>query len=235
MAGFSFMKLYPVHLLLEGKRVLIVGGGEVAAAKARALLEGGAAVRLVAPEIGAEVKELTGQAGVAIELREFTPEDLEEVWMAIAATDRHELNQFVFELAERRKILVCSVDQPSRSNFIAPAVLRRGDLLITVSTSGRAPALAARIRNYLGEIFGEEYGLILDRLRVVRERLKEEYPDFHRRRQAWYRLIDTKVLPALRRREMPSLELENQAVPRSAADVKESSPLTSGEEEGGIK
>ena len=188
------MRLYPVHLLLEGKRALVVGGGEVAAAKARAMLEAGATVHVIAPELSPEMKELADLSSLSIDRREFAREDLQGIWIAIAATDRPEVNQIVFEEAERRNILVCGVDDPSRSNFIVPAVLRRGDLLLTVSTSGRAPALSSRIRDYLGEIFGEEYAHLMVRLGAIRERLKREYPDPARRREAWYRLIDTRII-----------------------------------------
>src|SRR5439155_277120 len=92
---------------------------------------------------------------------------------------------------------------PARSNFIVPAVLRRGDLVVTVSTSGVAPALAARLRDFIGEILGDEYAEVLDRLRLAREELKSRYPDFEERREAWYRLLDTEILPALQRGERP--------------------------------
>ena len=105
--------------------------------------------------------------------------------------------------AEARGILCCAVDDPARSNFIVPAVLRRGDLVVTVSTSGVAPALAARLRDFIGEILGDEYAEVLDRLRLAREELKSRYPDFEERREAWYRLLDTEILPALQRGERP--------------------------------
>jgi siroheme synthase-like protein len=206
------MKLYPVHLLLEGKPALVVGGGEVAAAKAKTLQESGATVRVIAPELSPQMRELAGLSGLSVDQREFTPEDLRDIQIVIAATDLPEVNQAVFEEAQRRGILVCSVDDPSRSNFVAPAVLRRGDLVLTVSTSGRAPALASRIRDCLGEIFGEDYAYLLVRLGDIREQLKREYPDRTRRREAWYRLIDTRILPALRRREPVSLESDSGAV-----------------------
>jgi siroheme synthase-like protein len=171
--------------------------------------------------------------GLSIDQREFTPEDLRDIRIVVAATDRPEVNQAVFEEAQRRDILVCSVDDPSRSNFIAPAVLRRGDLLLTVSTSGRAPALASRIRDCLGEIFGEEYAHLLVRLGDIRERLKMEYPDIARRREAWYRLIDTRILPALRRREPVSLDGDSGAEPELSDSTNSASlQATSGGKKG---
>ena len=172
------------------------------------MLEAGATVHVIAPELSPEMKELADLSSLSIDRREFAREDLQGIWIAIAATDRPEVNQIVFEEAERRNILVCGVDDPSRSNFIVPAVLRRGDLLLTVSTSGRALALSSRIRDYLGEIFGEEYAHLMVRLGAIRERLKREYPDPARRREAWYRLIDTRIIPALRGCQTVWLEAE---------------------------
>src|SRR5437667_1584657 len=199
------MKLYPVHVLLEGKTALVVGGGPVAAAKAGALLQSGARVRVIAPQCSREMAELIESAGLPREPREFTRADLDDVRVVLAATNRPELQQEIFEEAEARGILCCAVDDPGRSNFIVPAVLRRGDLVVTVSTSGVAPALAARVRDIIGETLGDEYAQVLDQLRVVREELKSLYPDFAQRREAWYRLLDTEILPALRRGEMPRL------------------------------
>jgi siroheme synthase-like protein len=204
------MKLYPVHLKLEGKKALVVGGGEVASAKARALLDGGAEVKIVAPHCSDEMRNLIETFQLSCELRPFVAEDLIGVWIVVAATDDLELHQLIFREATARNLLLCVADDPAHSNFIVPAVLRRDELVVTVSTSGKAPALAVRIRDYLGEILGEQYGQVLERLGSIRERLKRQYPDFARRREAWYRLLDTEVMPQLRRGELPSLEASQQ-------------------------
>src|SRR5262245_8417418 len=200
------MKLYPVHLKLEGKQALVVGGGEVACVKARALLDGGAVVKIVAPHCSDEMRTLIENFHLSCELRPFAAADLTNVWIVVAATDDPELHELIFREATARNLLLCVADDPAHSNFIIPAVLRRDELLVTVSTSGKAPALAVRIRDFLGEILGEQYGQVLKRMGSVRERLKMQYPDFARRREAWYRLLDTEVMPQLRRGELPSLE-----------------------------
>lgn len=206
------MKLYPVHLQLEGKQTLLVGGGPVAAMKANALLQGGANVRVIATALSDEMNGLAKQFALNTEVREFVPNDLDNVWLVVAATDSPEVHQQVYEAATRRDMLVCIVDDPSRSNFIVPAVLRRGDLLVTVSTSGIAPALASRLRDFLGEIIDGQYGEVLVKLHAVREHLRQEYPDFAERRRAWYQLLDSEVLPALRRGEAPSLQRYDRKV-----------------------
>jgi precorrin-2 dehydrogenase/sirohydrochlorin ferrochelatase len=201
------MRTYPAQLKVEGKQALVVGGGPVAAAKARALLEGAARVRIVAPRLSSEMEQLIREARLQWIARDFVPGDLDSVWIVVGATDDPAVCQRIFEEAERRRVLVCVADDPARSNFILPAVLRRGELVVTVSTSGTAPALAARLRDYLGEILGDQYGAVLPLLGSLRDELKARYPEFEERRAAWYRLLDTEVLPALRRGELPTLRV----------------------------
>ncbi len=205
------MKLYPVHLRLEGRSVLVLGAGAVAAAKVRGLIEGGARVRVIAPNLSAEMQQLVTQPGVTVERRLFRPADLDGVWLAVAATDDPQTQSTISREAETRKILLCIVDDPARSSFVAPAVLRRQELLVTVSTSGVAPAFAARLRDYLGEILGSQYGEVLTGLKVLRAQIKDRYPDFDQRRTVWYRLLDTKIMPRLRegRTELGDLELRD--------------------------
>lgn len=191
------MKLYPVHLVLEGRKALVVGGGPVAAQKAGALAESGARVLVVAARCSPEMEDVARRGGFRVILRDFRPSDLEGMSLVIAATDRADVQQAVAREAGRRGIFACAVDDPANCSFIAPAVLRRGDLILTVSTSGIAPALASRIRDKLAEVFGAEYGEALAKLAGVREELKRQHPDPQARREAWYRLVDTAILPAL--------------------------------------
>jgi siroheme synthase-like protein len=202
MRAFCFMELYPVHLRLKGRTTLVVGGGPVAAIKAASLLQGGARVRIVAPSLSEEMRLLVEGHRLQCEIREFEPNDLTGVWLVVGATDSTPVQQAVYDEATSRNIMVCIVDNPSRSDFIAPAVLRRGELIVTVSTSGVAPALASRLRDYIGEILGESAARIVEDLKPVREKLRKEIPEFARRRDAWYELLDSKVMPALRRRRI---------------------------------
>lgn len=198
---------------MEGKQALVVGGGRVAASKISGLIEGGARVRVVSPSVSRETRELIRKHSIVWEERGFHASDLEETWLVIGATDDAHVQRRVWEEAQKRHLLVCLVDDPAHSNFIAPAVLRRGDLLVTVSTSGKAPALAARLRNYLGEIFGEDFARFLDKLGSVREEFRRRHPEANRRREAWYRWIDSEVIPAIRRGDPPAVpEFERKSV-----------------------
>ena len=136
--------MLPVFLRLDGRAVLVVGGGPVAAVKIEALLEAGAAVTVVAPEIRPEI----ARPGVRLERRPFAPADLEGVWYVVAAAPP-EVNRRVQDAAERRQVFVNAVDDPSHATAYMGAVVRRAGVTIAVSTAGAAPALAGLLREGL--------------------------------------------------------------------------------------
>lgn len=160
---------YPVNLVLDGRLCLVVGGGRVALRKIEGLLACGARVRVVAPEVDAALPTLPD---VECELRPWRPEDLDGVWLVIAATDDPAVNRAVFEAGERAGIWVNGADDPANCSFTLPSVVRRGDLQVTVSTGGRSPALSTWLRKrFEGEI-GPEFAVLLDLLAGEREGLK---------------------------------------------------------------
>jgi uroporphyrin-III C-methyltransferase/precorrin-2 dehydrogenase/sirohydrochlorin ferrochelatase len=136
--------MYPVFLKLSGRRVLLVGGGRVAAGKLAGLLADGADVTVVAPEIRAELH----QAGVTIIRRRFDPADLDDVWYVVAAAPRT-VNEQVLAAAEHRRVFVNAVDDPEHASAYAGSVVRRAGVTIAFSTDGRAPALAGLLREAL--------------------------------------------------------------------------------------
>ena len=137
--------LYPVFLKLAGKRVLLVGGGAVAAAKLDGLLAAGALVTVVAPEIKASIEE---RPGVTLFRRRFKPADLEDAWWVVAAAPP-DVNRQVQAAAESRQLFVNAVDDPAHATAYLGGVVRRDDVTIAISTSGRAPALAGLLREGL--------------------------------------------------------------------------------------
>lgn len=160
---------YPVNLLVEGRPCLVVGGGRVAAHKVRGLRRCGAQVHVVAPEVGAEVRD---EPGVTWEERPYQASDLAGRRLVVAATNDSGVNAAVFEDAEAAGVWVNGADDPAHCSFTLPSIVRRGDLLLTVSTSGRSPALAVWLRERLEAEIGPEYEVLLDLLAAERESIR---------------------------------------------------------------
>lgn len=160
--------LYPVNLLVSGRRVLVVGGGAVAAEKARGLLAAGAIVHVVATEVRDQVRALD----VAWEERPYARGDVSGYRLAVACTDDPQANQAVFDDGEAAGVWVNAADDPARCSYTLPARLDRGRVLVTVSTGGHSPALASWLRDQLAEQVGPEHDTLLDLLAEARaERL----------------------------------------------------------------
>ena len=160
---------YPVNLVLDGRRCLVVGGGHIALRKVEGLVVCGARVTVVAPRVEAA---LHAMPGVAVAQRRWQPDDLAGMWLVIAATNDPIANRAVFEEGQRRGVWVNGADDPANCSFTLPSVVRRGDLQVTVSTGGRSPALATWLRRRLESEIGPEYAVLLDLLARERDGLK---------------------------------------------------------------
>jgi precorrin-2 dehydrogenase/sirohydrochlorin ferrochelatase len=155
------MPYYPILVDLAGRKVLIVGGGNVAQRKIESLLQYDAEVLVVGRELTATLRDYIEDGKITYLGPEFQKEHINGAILVIAATDDPALNRLVSTCARDSGSLVNSVDQPADCTFIVPAVLKRGDLLIAVSTSGKSPALAKKVREDLESHFGEEYEILL--------------------------------------------------------------------------
>ncbi len=160
---------YPVNLVLDGRLCLVVGGGKIALRKVEGLRACGGRVRVVAPAV---VPELLRLDGVAVDQRPWRPEDLDGMWLVIAATDDPAVNRAVYDAGQRAGVWVNGADDPANCSFTLPSVVRRGDLQIAVSTGGRSPALATWLRRRLEGQIGPEYSTLLDLLAGERDTLK---------------------------------------------------------------
>ncbi|MFC2050156.1 bifunctional precorrin-2 dehydrogenase/sirohydrochlorin ferrochelatase [Chloroflexota bacterium] len=165
---------YPISLNLQGRKCLVVGGGRVALRKAKALLEHDANVEVVSPIFCQELNQLATDGAIRSIQRDYKSEDLQQVFIAIAATDSVKINKRVASEARRRGILVNVVDDPKNSDFIVPSYLKRGDVIVAVSTSGRSPALARKIRSELENNFKAEYEHLAIIADEVRSNLKQQ-------------------------------------------------------------
>ena len=186
------MNLFPIFVKLAGRRCLVAGAGTVGQSKIRSLLDAGAQVHVVAPQGTDVVAEWARQGAVQWDVREFAAGDLDGAFLVIAATNSGEVNGRIFEAARERNIFCNAVDDPAHCDFYYPAVVRRGDLQIAISTAGKSPALAQRVRQDLEAQFGPEYSEFVDQLGEKRERLFARALDPEKRKQLLHRLASRK-------------------------------------------
>jgi precorrin-2 dehydrogenase/sirohydrochlorin ferrochelatase len=165
------MTLFPMFVKLEGRSCLVVGAGSVGEPKIGGLLASEASVRVIAPTASATVAGWALTGAITWEAREFQTSDLDGVFLVIVATSSRDVNENIFLEARRRNILCNVVDDPEHCDFYYPAVVRRGDLQLAISTNGQSPALAQRIRRELEVQFGPEYGEWLKELGKIRQQL----------------------------------------------------------------
>jgi precorrin-2 dehydrogenase/sirohydrochlorin ferrochelatase len=164
----------PLNIDVRCITVLVAGGGVVAGRKIKSLLDAGATVKIVAPEVTPEIARLAAAGAVNLRNGFYEPTDLHEVFLVVAATNDPETNRKIAADARQQSILVAVTDAPATGNCTFPALLRRGGLEISVSTNGTCPGFAAVIRDMLATIIGEEYSTVLSTLALEREKLLTE-------------------------------------------------------------
>ena len=173
VAGFSFCgkRMFPIFLKLESRPCLVVGAGTIAECKIQGLLAECASLKVVAPEATAQIRQWASAGAIDWHQRKFQSGDLEGKFLVIVATSSRDVNSRVFIEAHAKGILCNAVDDPPNCDFYYPAVVRRGDLQIAISTGGQSPALAQRIRQELEQQFGPEYESWVAELGKQREEL----------------------------------------------------------------
>lgn len=179
---------YPISLNIHKKKCVVVGGGEIALRKVRGLLEQGAVVQVITPTLCPELNCLAESKAISVLQRNYESGDLKGTCIAIAATTETETNKRVAMEAKRQGILVNVVDDPERSDFIVPSYIHRGELTIAVSTAGRSPALARKIRTRLETDFGKEYASLVALVGEVRSELKQRGVTINK--SAWQKALD---------------------------------------------
>ena len=171
---------------LTGRRCLVVGGGAVAERKVLLLAECGAAVEVVSPKLTARLMSLASSRRIRVLRRLVRPSDLAGAFLVVVATDDPQVNREVAARVKQAGGLVNVVDDPAACSFLVPAVVRRGDLTIAISTGGGSPALAKRLRQHLEQTIGPEYEAFVAALRLLRERTRQTVAN-PKDRQAIYR------------------------------------------------
>ncbi|MBE0477028.1 MAG: bifunctional precorrin-2 dehydrogenase/sirohydrochlorin ferrochelatase [Coriobacteriia bacterium] len=218
MEPASRPRYYPLFVNLEGRHVVVVGGGRVAQRKARALIAHGAEVTLIAPSITEEIERFVADELINFVGRDYVGGDLEGAFLVVCATDSEETNRAVHAEAESRNQLVNVVDVPELCNFIVPSVMRRGDLQIAISTAGAAPAVAKRLRKRLQEEFGEEWAEYVALLGDLRGVAMRRLPEEAQRKRLFEAAADSDLLERVREGEAPDAEELFDEVSRTLAE-----------------
>jgi siroheme synthase-like protein len=204
--GRSGLTGFPANFIVAGRRCVVVGAGRIAARKIGGLLDAGADVLVVAPVAVDRIREWADAGVVAWEARTFTPADLDAAWLAVTATGLPEVDRAVFEAGEARRVWVNSADDPANCSFTLMSTVRQGDLVVTIGTNGRSPALATFLRDHVATEMGPEYEQLLELLSEEREAIRatgrsSEDAD-------WRRALDSGILDLIRAgREAEAREL----------------------------
>jgi len=188
--------LYPVNLKVEGRPCVIIGGGRVAARKAASLLECGARLKVVSPELDPAFGDLS--SGFEHTSRGYLAGDLEGAFLTIAATDDDSVNRAVEAEARERQQLLNVVDKPEQCNFYVPSSVRRGELMLTVSTGGQLPALAKRLRRQIEGEFPGEWAPALELLGEARGQVISRIEDEGKKKECLTELAALDLVPLLR-------------------------------------
>jgi siroheme synthase-like protein len=197
---------YPANLIVAGRRCVVVGAGRIAARKIEGLLGADADVVVVAPAAVDAVREWSAAGVLTWHERTFRPDDLDDVWLAVTATGTPAVDRAVFEAGEARRVWVNSADDPQNCSFTLMSVVRRGDLVVTIGTNGRSPALATFLKDHVATEMGAEYETLLEVLSEEREAIRatgrsSEDAD-------WRRALDSGILDLIRAgREAEAREL----------------------------
>jgi len=207
---FGIRSYFPAFLKLQGKRCIIVGGGEVALRRVKTVLSCGGRVTVISSDLHSELKRLVEEGTIQWVNRNYEPDDLQGAFLVIAATNHQEVNQEIVEKARNLRCLVNTVDDPEHSDFIVPSFFKRGGLILAISTSGKSPALARKIREDLEAVFGEEYAELTSLIEEVRLEFKAKGKSFNP--EAWHRALDLTPLRELlkkgQRKEAKSILFE---------------------------
>ena len=207
------MSLYPVNLQINNQLCIVIGGGSVAERKIRGLLAAGACVTVLSPEVTPHLAELIRQKKLTHIDRTYGEGDLAGFFIVISATNNEAVNQLVAAEGSKRGALVNVVDAPQLGNFSVPSKITHGDLLITVSTGGKSPALAKMLGRELAQHYGPEYGMYLDLLSAARSKMKENIQLPKEREAFWRQTIDQETINLLKEGKIQEAEAKiNNAI-----------------------
>ena len=192
------MEYYPINLDIKNRKCLVVGGGAVGTRKVITLLKCGARVTVVSPELTDKLHKLATTGTIKWTSRPYTTSDLTDAFIVIGATDDNTLNQRIHLDAEKHHKLCNIADQPESCNFILPSIVSRGDLVITVSTNGKSPAYAKKLRQSLENRFGEENAVFLQLMGAIRERILSQNSLCKDHKPIFEKLVNSDILELIK-------------------------------------
>ncbi len=192
------MRYYPVYLDIQNRKCLVVGGGSVGTRKVMTLMDCGASVTVVSPDFTTQLFQLADTRAIKLKKRPYRSSDLDGMFLVIGATNNEELNRQISEDAQRLNKLCNIADKPEACNFILPSFINRGDLIIAISTSGKSPALAKKLRKDLENEFGQEYAEFLRLMGVIRQRLLTKNRDSKAHKYLFEQLISRGLIEMIK-------------------------------------
>jgi precorrin-2 dehydrogenase/sirohydrochlorin ferrochelatase len=207
----TMSSLFPMFVKLEGKRCLVVGAGKVGEPKIGGLIDTGACVHVIALEATEAVQEWAKAGKITLELRAFAAGDLDGTFLAVVATASRALNGSIYREAQRRGVLCNVVDVPEYCDFYYPAVVRRGDLQIAISTNGRSPSLSQKLRQQLERQFGPGYAQWVAELGETRKLVLASDLDPKRKSDLLHSLASREALKAALAEESAKSEDDRRA------------------------
>ena len=199
------MRYYPVHLDINNRKVLVVGGGGVGTRKVRTLLACGARVTVVSLEASRQLRDLATSGEIVLEERSYQSDDLSGMFLVIGATNDEKLNRQISGDADRLNILCNIADRPEVCNFILPSIVHRDDLVITISTSGKSPALAKKLRKALEKQFGEEYGTLLRLMGAIRKKLLRQAHEPEAHKPLFEQLLNSDLIGMIQKNKIDDI------------------------------
>lgn len=185
------MVYFPIFLELKGKKIIVIGGGSVAYRKVLKLIPFEADITVIAPDICSEIKKLSkSNSNLVLENRKFETDDIKNAFLVISATDDVSINHYIAQICKTLNIFVNSVDDIENCSFIFPALIKKESLVIGCSTSGKAPELAAVIKNIISDSLPENIEQVVEILGLLREELKNKVSKQKVRTQIIHTLLE---------------------------------------------
>jgi precorrin-2 dehydrogenase/sirohydrochlorin ferrochelatase len=200
------MRYYPVNLDIQNKNCLVIGGGGVAERKIKTLIKCGALVTAVSIKASDSVKTFAKLHKINLKIKKYETSDLTNMFLVIGATNNNRINSEISKDAKKLKVICNIADYPKKCDFILPAIVKRGDLVISVSTSGKSPALAKKIRKELEKSFGEEYAKTLDMMGFIRKILLNKAHEPEEHKSVFEKLINSQLCKAIKKKDVNAVK-----------------------------